>query len=77
MNSYDNIIRIDSGKRFGKPCVRDTRITVYDVLGWLSAGMSHDEVSCLILQFQIIVIILRRILNIKDYGNSNFIKSNL
>jgi uncharacterized protein (DUF433 family) len=42
--NFQDIIQIDSGKRFGKPCVRDTRITVYDVLGWLSAGMSHDEI---------------------------------
>jgi uncharacterized protein (DUF433 family) len=44
MMNFQDIIRIDSGKRFGKPCVRDTRITVYDVLGWLSAGMSYDEI---------------------------------
>jgi uncharacterized protein (DUF433 family) len=24
--------------------VRDTRITVYNVLGWLAAGMSADEI---------------------------------
>ena len=44
MNSYQNIIRINPEKRFGKPCVRDTRITVYDVLGYLSTGMSFDEI---------------------------------
>jgi uncharacterized protein (DUF433 family) len=44
MVNFQDIIQIDSGKRFGKPCVRDTRITVYDVLGWLSAGMSYDEI---------------------------------
>jgi len=44
MNKYNNIIRINPEKRFGKPCVRDTRITVYDVLGWLSAGMTYDEI---------------------------------
>jgi uncharacterized protein (DUF433 family) len=44
MNAFDNIIRIHPEKRFGKPCVRETRITVYDVLGWLSAGMSYDEI---------------------------------
>jgi uncharacterized protein (DUF433 family) len=31
-------------KRFGKPCVRDTRITVYDVLGWLASNMSIQEI---------------------------------
>jgi uncharacterized protein (DUF433 family) len=44
MNLCSNIIRIDPNKRFGKPCVRETRITVYDVLGWLSAGMTYDEI---------------------------------
>ena len=41
---FNNIIRISPEKRFGKPCVRETRITVYDVLGWLSAGMSYDAI---------------------------------
>ncbi|MDR1780800.1 MAG: DUF433 domain-containing protein [Tannerella sp.] len=44
MNTYQDIIRINPAKRFGKPCVRNTRITVYDVLGWLSADMSFDEI---------------------------------
>jgi uncharacterized protein (DUF433 family) len=44
MNAFNDIIRIHSEKRFGKPCVRDTRITVYDVLGWLSAGMTYDDI---------------------------------
>jgi uncharacterized protein (DUF433 family) len=44
MITYQNIIKINPAKRFGKPCVRDTRITVYDVLGWLSAGMTYDEI---------------------------------
>jgi len=44
MNSYNNVININPEKRFGKPCVRETRITVYDVLGWLSAGMTYNEI---------------------------------
>jgi uncharacterized protein (DUF433 family) len=44
MSSFNEIISINPVKRFGKPCVRDTRITVYDVLGWLSAGMTYDEI---------------------------------
>jgi len=44
MNAYHDVIRINPKKRFGKPCVRDTRIAVYDVLGWLSAGMTYDEI---------------------------------
>ena len=42
--SYQGIITIEPGKRGGKPCVRGLRITVGDVLGWLAAGMSHQEI---------------------------------
>ena len=42
--SYQDIITIEPGKRGGKPCIRRMRITVYDVLGWLAAGMSHQEI---------------------------------
>lgn len=41
---YTNIITIEPGKRGGKPCIRGLRITVYDVLEWLAAGMSEDEI---------------------------------
>jgi uncharacterized protein (DUF433 family) len=44
MADYKNIIRRNPNKRFGKPCVRNTRITVYDVLGWLAAGMDNNEI---------------------------------
>ncbi len=37
-------ITLEPGKRGGKPCVRHLRITVYDVLGWLAAGMSETEI---------------------------------
>ena len=30
--------------RSGKPCVKGTRITVYDVLEYLAGGMSEDEI---------------------------------
>ena len=30
--------------RGGKPCVKGTRITVYDVLEYLAGGMSEDEI---------------------------------
>ncbi len=35
---------MEPDKRGGKPCIRHMRITVYDVLGWLAAGMSTDEI---------------------------------
>jgi uncharacterized protein (DUF433 family) len=37
-------INIRAGRRSGKPCIRDTRITVYDVLGYLASGMSESEI---------------------------------
>jgi len=42
--SYRDIITIEPDERGGKPCIRRMRITVYDVLGWLAAGMSIDEI---------------------------------
>ena len=42
--NYQDIITIEPGKRGGKPCDRGLRITVGDVLGWLAAGMSHQEI---------------------------------
>ncbi|MGD0345469.1 MAG: DUF433 domain-containing protein [Terracidiphilus sp.] len=38
------IITIDPGKRSGKACIRDTRITVYDVLDYLAAGMTEGQI---------------------------------
>lgn len=41
---YSKIITIDPGRRSGKACVRGTRITVYDVLDYLAAGMTQEQV---------------------------------
>lgn len=41
---YRGIITIEPGKRSGKPCIRGLRITVSDVLEWLAAGMSEDQI---------------------------------
>ena len=41
---YRDIIAIEPGKRSGKPCIRGLRITVSDVLDWLAAGMSEDDI---------------------------------
>ena len=40
---YRNIITMEPGKRGGKPCIRGMRITVYDVLSYLAAGMTSEE----------------------------------
>ena len=41
---YSQIITMEPGKRSGKPCIRGTRMTVYDVLGYMAAGMSQQEI---------------------------------
>ncbi len=37
-------ITIEPGKRGGRPCIRGMRITVYDVLSYLAAGMTPAEI---------------------------------
>jgi uncharacterized protein (DUF433 family) len=44
MVDYRKIITIEPGKRSGKPCIRGMRITVYDVLSYLAAGMTTEEI---------------------------------
>ncbi len=42
--NYTKYIAIDPRIRFGKPYLKDTRITVADVLGWMASGMSSEEI---------------------------------
>lgn len=44
MIDYRERITIEPGKRGGKPCIRNMRITVYDVLDWLAEGMTEQEI---------------------------------
>ena len=37
-------IKIEPGKRSGQPCIRGLRITVWDVLGWLAAGATQEQI---------------------------------
>jgi uncharacterized protein (DUF433 family) len=37
-------ITIEPGKRSGQPCIRGLRITAWDVLGWLAAGRSEQQI---------------------------------
>ena len=39
----DRIV-INPAIRSGKPCVKGTRITVYDILEYLAGGMSEDQI---------------------------------
>ena len=41
---YQDVITIEPGKRGGRPVIRGSRIAVADVLGWLAAGMSPEEI---------------------------------
>ena len=44
MNELKAHIIIDNEIRFGKPCIKGTRITVGDILQWLSTGMTEQEI---------------------------------
>jgi uncharacterized protein (DUF433 family) len=41
---YQDIITLEPGKRSGQPTIRGMRMTVSDVLSYLAAGRSHDEI---------------------------------
>lgn len=41
---YRKYITIEPGKRGGKPCIRNLRITVADVLDYLASGMTVPEI---------------------------------
>jgi uncharacterized protein (DUF433 family) len=42
---YQHITSIEPGKRGGRrPCIRHMRITVADVLGWLAAGQTRQQI---------------------------------
>jgi uncharacterized protein (DUF433 family) len=42
--SYEHLITVEPDKRSGKPCIRGLRITVYDILEYLAAGMTEDQI---------------------------------
>ena len=42
--NWQGRISVSPGVRSGKPCVKGTRITVYDVLEYLAGGMSEDQI---------------------------------
>jgi uncharacterized protein (DUF433 family) len=42
--TYQDLITIEPGKRGGRPTIRGMRIAVADVLGWLAAGMTHEQI---------------------------------
>ncbi len=44
MVDYKSRITFDKSVRSGKPCIRNLRITVHDLLGYLASGMTHSEI---------------------------------
>ncbi len=44
MIDLTELITIDPSVRGGKPCLRGTRITVYDILEYMAGGMSDAEI---------------------------------
>ena len=39
-----SLITVDPQRRGGRACVRDLRISVGDVLGWLAQGLTAEQV---------------------------------
>lgn len=44
MNEIASYISINPEIRFGKPCIKGTRIAIADILQWLASGMTHEEI---------------------------------
>ena len=43
-SNFKKIITVEAGKRGGKACIRNMRISVYDVLKMLASGMKNKEI---------------------------------
>lgn len=41
---WEQRIAVNPAVRSGKPCIKGTRITVYDVLEYLAGGMTEDQI---------------------------------
>ena len=44
MQNYLTQIDMNSNIRFGKPCIKNTRIAGLDILHWLGSGMTNNEI---------------------------------
>lgn len=44
MKEFSSYISINPDIRFGKPCIKGTRIAIVDILQWLASGMSHADI---------------------------------
>lgn len=45
MQKWQERIEINPEIRFGKPCIKGTRISVGDILGWLASDMNYEEIT--------------------------------
>ena len=41
---WQDRISVNAAVRRGKPCIKGTRITVYDLLEYLAGGMGEEEI---------------------------------
>ena len=44
MSNYPEFISLSPTIRFGKPCIKGTRIAVQDILEWLASGMTNNDI---------------------------------
>ncbi|MBY0478968.1 MAG: DUF433 domain-containing protein [Chitinophagaceae bacterium] len=44
MKELSNYISINAEVRFGKPCIKGTRIAIADILQLLAGGTTHPEI---------------------------------
>lgn len=44
MTAFSSYISINPEIRFGKPCIKGTRIAVADILQWLASEMTHAQI---------------------------------
>ena len=44
INTWRSRLTVEAGKRGGRPCIRGMRMTVFDVLSYLAAGMTAAEI---------------------------------
>lgn len=42
--NYRKLITVNAEKRGGRPCIRDLRISVFDILEYLANGMTTDDI---------------------------------
>ena len=45
MKEFSSYLSINPEIRFGKPCIKGTRIAVTDILQWLASGMTHSQIQ--------------------------------